>query len=123
MSVMMGLRIEVDPKRFEEVVNGNQERLMRISERAKQHGAMSHAFYASEAGDEVLTVDVWPDSESFQQFFSDSPDIGEMMGEAGLTEPSRGPSSGTRWTRRTSSEPRSAWLGPKPFSVSLSRPR
>ena len=85
MSVMMGLRISVDPKRFEEVVNGNRERLMSVSERAKRHGAMSHAFYASEAGDEVLVVDVWPDSESFQQFFSSSPEIGEMMGEAGVT--------------------------------------
>jgi heme-degrading monooxygenase HmoA len=89
MSVMMGLRIPVDPKRFEEVVNGDQERVMGISERAKQHGAMSHAFYASEAGDEVLVVDVWPDSESFQQFFSTSPDIGEMMGEAGVTSEPR----------------------------------
>jgi heme-degrading monooxygenase HmoA len=85
MSVMMGLRIPVDPKRFEEVANGNTERLMGIAERAKQHGAMSHAFYASEAGDEVLVVDVWPDSESFQKFFSSSPDIGEMVAEAGAT--------------------------------------
>ena len=89
VSVMIGLRIPVDPKRFEEVVNGNQERLMGISERAKQHGAMSHAFCASEAGDEVLAVDVWPDSESFQQFFSNSPDIAEMMGEAGVTSEPR----------------------------------
>ena len=85
MSVMMGLRIPVDPKRFEEVATGNTERLMAISQRAKEHGAISHAFYASEAGDEVLVVDVWPDSESFQQFFSSSPEIGEMMGEAGVT--------------------------------------
>jgi heme-degrading monooxygenase HmoA len=89
MSVMIGLRIPVDPKRFEEVANGNQERLMSISERAKQHGAMSHTFYASEAGDEVLSVDTWPDSESFQQFFSSSPDIGELMGEAGVTSEPR----------------------------------
>ena len=89
MSVMMGLRIPVDPKRFQEVANGNQERLMGISERAKQLGAISHAFYASEAGDEVLVVDVWPDSESYQQFFSNSPDIAEMMGEAGVTSEPR----------------------------------
>jgi hypothetical protein len=30
-------------------------------------------------------VDEWPDSESFRRFFNDSPDIGEMMAEAGVT--------------------------------------
>ena len=84
MSVMMGLRIEVDPNRFEETVKSNTERLQTISERSKQHGAIHHAFYASEAGDEVLVVDEWPDAESFRKFFSSSPDIGEMMAEAGV---------------------------------------
>jgi heme-degrading monooxygenase HmoA len=82
---MVGLRIPVDPARFEEVATGNRERLIGISERAKQQGCISHRFYASEAGDEVLVVDVWPDSESFQQFFSNTPEIGELMGEAGVT--------------------------------------
>jgi hypothetical protein len=31
-------------------------------------------------------VDEWPDSASFVRFFESSPDIGEMMGEAGVTE-------------------------------------
>lgn len=85
MSVMMGLRITVDPQRFEEVANGNTERLMTISDRARQAGATAHRFYASEAGDEVLVVDEWPDADSFLQFFSNSPEIGEMMSEAGVT--------------------------------------
>ena len=39
-------------------------------------------------GDEILVVDEWPDAESFQTFFSNSPDIAEMMGEAGvMSEP------------------------------------
>lgn len=85
MAVMIGLRIAVDPVRFEEAVNSDPERLLGIAERAKQHGALSHRFYASEAGDEVLVVDEWPDAQSFETFFSNSPDIGEMMGEAGVT--------------------------------------
>lgn len=84
MSVMMGLRIEVDPARFEQVANANTERLTGISDRAKQHGAIHHRFYASEAGDEILVVDEWPDAESFHSFFDNSPDIAEMMGEAGM---------------------------------------
>jgi heme-degrading monooxygenase HmoA len=82
---MMGLRVQVDPGRFEQALNSDPERLQAISERAKQDGAIHHAFYASEAGDEILVVDEWPDADSFNRFFSSSPDIGEMMGEAGVT--------------------------------------
>jgi heme-degrading monooxygenase HmoA len=85
MSVMMGLRISVDPARFEEVVKGNPDRVIGFAERAKEYGAISHRFYASEAGDEILVVDQWPSAEAFQQFFASSPDIGEMMAEAGMT--------------------------------------
>ena len=31
-------------------------------------------------------VDEWPDAASFMRSFESSPDIGEMMGEAGVTE-------------------------------------
>ena len=31
-------------------------------------------------------VDEWPDAASFLRFFESSPDVGEMMGEAGVTE-------------------------------------
>ena len=86
MSVMMGLRISVDPKRFEEVVNGNVERSLAIGEDAKSHGAMRHAFYANDEGGEVLVVDEWPDKESFLAFFENNQKVPEMMGEAGVTE-------------------------------------
>jgi heme-degrading monooxygenase HmoA len=85
MTVMMGLRISVDPARFEKVVAGNPDRVIQIAERAKQGGALHHRFYASEAGDEVLVVDEWESADDFQRFFESSPDIGEMMGEAGVT--------------------------------------
>ena len=64
-------------------------RLQAISNRGKQHGAIHHQFYSNLAGDEVLVVDEWPDAESFQRFFEASPDIGEMMGEAGVTNEPR----------------------------------
>lgn len=85
MSVMMGMRIVVDPKRFEEVVASRPDTFVEVAQRGKQQGAIHHAFYASEAGDEVLVVDEWPDAESFQRFFSSSPEIGELMQEAGVT--------------------------------------
>ena len=84
MSVMMGLRLDVDPTRFEEAINSDLDRLTTISERAKQHGAIHHRFFVNEAGGEILVVDEWPDAASFQKFFDASPDIGAMMGQAGL---------------------------------------
>ena len=85
MSVMMGLRVSVDPKRFEEAMTSDPDRVTRISKRARDYGAIHHRIYANEAGGEVLVVDEWPDADSFLKFFEDSSDIGEMMGEAGVT--------------------------------------
>jgi hypothetical protein len=85
MSIMMGLRLQADPTRLEQALNSDPERLKAISERSKQYGAIHHRFFANEAGGEVLVVDEWPDSESFRRFFNDSPDIGEMMADAGVT--------------------------------------
>ena len=82
MSVMMGMVIEADPARFEQVVKDNGEALTAIAERAKQAGAISHQFLASK--DSVLVVDEWPDEASFLGFFEASgADIGALMGQAG----------------------------------------
>jgi hypothetical protein len=90
MSVIMGLRISVDPDKFLEAANSNPDRLTKISEQAKQHGAIHHAFYANEAGGDVLVVDEWPDAESFQRFFQEMGEpIGQMMQEAGVTSEPR----------------------------------
>jgi hypothetical protein len=56
------------------------------------------------AGGEVLVVDDGTDPQSFQRFFSSSPDIAEMMGEAGVTSEPQ-PVSGAGSTRLTSSDP------------------
>jgi hypothetical protein len=86
MSVMMGLRIVGDVQRIEAALNSDPERLKRISQRARDAGCTAHRFYANEAGGEVLVVDQWPDADSFLRFFEEGTDIGEMMGEAGVTE-------------------------------------
>jgi hypothetical protein len=85
MSVMMGLRVTVDPARFEQVINSDPERLRAIAKRAKQYGAIHHRFFANEAGEEILVADDWDSADSFLRFFEDSQDIAEMMGEAGVT--------------------------------------
>lgn len=84
MSVMMGLRMQVDPGRFEQVVKENTDQLMAIVEQAKQRGLIHHAFYAGDG--EVMAVDEWPDEQSCMGFLEAvGPQIGEMMGKAGLS--------------------------------------
>jgi hypothetical protein len=84
MSVIMGLRLEVGQASFEQALSSDPDRLATIAARSREYGAIHHRFYASVDGTQVLVVDEWPDPESFQKFFEASPDIGEMMGEAGL---------------------------------------
>lgn len=84
MSVMMGLRFEADPGRFERTIKENEGQLMAIVEQAKQRGLIHHAFYAGDG--EVMAVDEWPDEQSFFGFFEAAgPEIGEMMGKAGVS--------------------------------------
>jgi hypothetical protein len=84
MSVIMGMVIEADPTRFEQVAKDNAQALDSIAERAKQAGAIHHQFYASK--ESVLVVDEWPDETSFLGFYEAAgPDIGALMGQAGVT--------------------------------------
>jgi hypothetical protein len=84
MSVMMGLRLTVDPERFQQAASENVDRLQAIVEQAKQRGVMHHAFYAGDG--EVMVVDEWPDEASFLGFFEAAgAEIGELMGTAGVS--------------------------------------
>ena len=84
MSVMMGMVIEADPTRFEQVAKENAELLTSISERAKQACAISHRFCAGK--DSLLVVDEWPDEATFLGFFEAAgPDIGSLMAQSGVT--------------------------------------
>jgi heme-degrading monooxygenase HmoA len=84
MSVTVGLRIAVDPERMLEALVSDRERLLAISERAKQLGCLHHRFFANVDGGEALVVDEWESAEAFQQFFAAGEDIREMMGAAGV---------------------------------------
>ena len=89
MSVIMGLRVDVDVARFVQTLENRRDSLLEISARGKDAGAIHHAFYANEDGNSVLVVDEWESAEAFNAFFSSSPDIGELMGEAGVTSEPR----------------------------------
>jgi heme-degrading monooxygenase HmoA len=85
MSVLMTLRIDGDPSRIEQALTGDRDRLGEVAERSKAKGAIHHRFYANSDGSGVLVVDEWESAEAFQQFFAESSEIGQMMGEAGVT--------------------------------------
>jgi hypothetical protein len=84
MSVMMGLRLTVDPARFEAVAREKQELMQEISARSKEMGAIHHRFMAGDG--EVLVADEWPSAEAFQAFFDEQGEkIGALMAEAGVS--------------------------------------
>ncbi len=87
MSVFVTLRFKADPKRLQEVIAADEARWQAINTRAKGLGAIHHRFMASPDGTEVLVADEWESSEAFQQFFEASEDIGQIMGELGVTSP------------------------------------
>ncbi len=84
MSVMMGMRLTVDPARFEALAREKQELMQEISGRAKELGAIHHRFMAGDG--EVMVADEWPNAEAFQAFFEEQGEkIGALMAEAGVS--------------------------------------
>jgi hypothetical protein len=84
MSVLMTFRVAGDPARLEQYASENPDTMRAVRDRAAEHGLTYHRFYGSDDGT-VLVVDEWPSQEDFQKFFEASPEIGEMMQEAGAS--------------------------------------
>jgi hypothetical protein len=82
MSVFMTLRVQGDPKEFEEYASSNAEMMQRIAEAGKAAGAIRHAFGGSD--DEIIVIDEWPDEASFQRFFESQTEIPRLMQEGGV---------------------------------------
>jgi hypothetical protein len=82
MSVLMTLRVAGDEKSIEAT---DPAVLQTIIDRAQSMGCTRHRFYGN--GTEVLVVDEWPDEETFQKFFEASPEIKDLMDNAGVTTP------------------------------------
>jgi hypothetical protein len=80
VSVLMTMRVRGNPKAVE---SEDKSLLMSIVEKGKKHGVISHHFYGSE--DEILVVDEWPDEESVQRFFADTPEIQGIVERSGAS--------------------------------------
>jgi hypothetical protein len=84
MSVIMTFRAQGDPGELERRAAGDPDRMRAIAEKAKQHGLIAHRFYGADG--QIMVVDEWPDTESFQRFFDEmGSEIQTMMAEAGVT--------------------------------------
>ena len=81
MSVLVTLRIKADAERLEAE---DPAALQRALDRARQHGMISHQFYATDT--EILGIDEWPDEGSFKKFFESTPEVADIMAHAGITE-------------------------------------
>ena len=88
MSVIVTVRIEGDPAKFEESARKNQDAIDRVIEVAKKNGLVAHRWYGADGV--FMAVDEWPDGESFDAFFNSeeaAPDIGTIMQAAGVSAP------------------------------------
>jgi hypothetical protein len=86
MSVMMILRIPVDPAAMERATEEHREMFLGVAEYAKQNGATHHEFWAGDG--EVLAVDEWESPEAFREFFeTKGAEIGQLMSTAGAQQP------------------------------------
>lgn len=83
---MMILTAKGDPAKLEEMAAGRGELLAALSSDAKSRGAIHHTFYGTVEGDTIMVLDEWDSPDSFHAFFAAHPEIGEMMGEVGVTE-------------------------------------
>src|SRR3954463_4586001 len=84
MSVLMVVRIPVDAADMERVAREHSDDLKAISQRAKDRGAIHHAFYEGDSG--VVAVDEWDSPESFQAFYeAEAQGIGQLMTAAGAS--------------------------------------
>jgi heme-degrading monooxygenase HmoA len=85
MSVFMMLQVQGDAKRVQAVMEANGEVFETINARAKANGAIHHRFLSSADGSTIAVFDEWETADGFNTFFNSSPEIPQMMAEAGVT--------------------------------------
>lgn len=77
MSVVVIVRVDADASKMREYASQNEDQLTRITERAKEKGALHHAFFG--AGNQVVVIDEWETAEGFQEFFASDEEIPQVM--------------------------------------------
>ncbi len=85
MSVVVIVRLKVDPANFDDLVARRGHEMPEISQRGKAAGAIHHQFVAGDG--EVLIVDEWDDADHFGEFFANQPEIADLMADGGVEGP------------------------------------
>jgi heme-degrading monooxygenase HmoA len=85
MSVFMMLQVTGDATRIKSVMEKNGDAFETINARARANGAIHHRFLASADGATIAVFDEWESADGFNTFFNSSPEIPQMMAEAGVT--------------------------------------
>jgi hypothetical protein len=83
MSVLITMKVDVDPKRAEKAVGGNTGRTQKINDEARGLGAIHHSFYGGDG--QIMVMDEWDSAASFYKFFETNTGVAEIMHEAGVT--------------------------------------
>ena len=85
MSVIMTAWVKGDPQKLEQWAADNRETMQQVLASAKEHGLIAHRFYGSEG--QIMVIDQWPDSGSFERFFeANETQIGPMFEAAGAQD-------------------------------------
>jgi heme-degrading monooxygenase HmoA len=86
MSVIVMIRLDADPTKFEEFAAANPDQMKAIADRAVGRGVIAHRFLGNQDAGQTMVVDEWESAEQFLAFFEETgPEIGAMMGQAGVT--------------------------------------
>ncbi len=87
MSVFVMLEVNGEAGRLQSAMERSDWKA--INARAKENGAIHHRFLASGDGTAIAVFDEWETMEGFQKFFAASPEIPQLMAEAGVTSEPR----------------------------------
>jgi hypothetical protein len=85
MSVLVIVRLKVDPAKFEDLVARRGDEMPAISQKGKAAGAIHHQFAIGDG--EVLIIDEWDDADHFGTFFNGQPEVADLMADGGVEGP------------------------------------
>ena len=82
MSVTITVRVAADPEKAAAFAEANAAMIRAISQQGKSMGAIHHRFVSRDG--EIMVIDEWPDSGTFERFFeANETQIGPMFEAAG----------------------------------------
>jgi hypothetical protein len=85
MSVLVIGRMTVDPANLEKLWSERSADFVAVAEEAKAAGALHHSWGFGDG--QVVIVDEWPDTATFQRFFDGQAQIPSLMAAAGVQGP------------------------------------